>query len=74
MFADRRSFLGIPNFNDVVSNLPFATKGLWEAGGRGGLTLKVPREVWCFWSIPIAKISLIDGNAGHPWSFSRGFF
>jgi len=29
MFADRRSFLGIPNFNDVVSNLPFAVVGIW---------------------------------------------
>ncbi len=28
MFADRRSFLGIPNFGDVVSNLPFAAVGL----------------------------------------------
>jgi hypothetical protein len=29
MFADQRSFLGLPNFNDVVSNLPFAVVGLW---------------------------------------------
>jgi hypothetical protein len=29
MFADRRSFLGIPNFGDVVSNLPFAVIGVW---------------------------------------------
>ncbi len=28
-FADRRSFLGIPNFGDVVSNLPFAVVGIW---------------------------------------------
>jgi len=28
-FADRRSLLGIPNFGDVVSNLPFAVIGLW---------------------------------------------
>lgn len=28
-FADRRSFLGIPNFGDVVSNLPFAVIGAW---------------------------------------------
>jgi hypothetical protein len=28
-FADRRSFLGIPNFGDVVSNLPFAVIGIW---------------------------------------------
>ena len=29
VFADWRSFLGIPNFGDVVSNLPFAVVGLW---------------------------------------------
>ena len=28
MFADQRSFLGIPNFGDVVSNVPFAIFGL----------------------------------------------
>jgi hypothetical protein len=28
-FADQRSFLGIPNFADVVSNVPFAVFGLW---------------------------------------------
>jgi hypothetical protein len=29
LFADQRRFLGIPNFGDVVSNLPFAVIGLW---------------------------------------------
>jgi hypothetical protein len=29
LFADRRGFMGIPNFGDVVSNLPFAAIGLW---------------------------------------------
>ncbi|HEX7159594.1 MAG TPA: hypothetical protein VF214_11305 [Edaphobacter sp.] len=28
-FADQRSFLGIPHFADVVSNVPFAIFGLW---------------------------------------------
>jgi hypothetical protein len=28
-FADQRSFLGVPNFGDVVSNVPFAFVGLW---------------------------------------------
>jgi len=28
-FADQRSFLGIPNFGDVISNVPFAIVGLW---------------------------------------------
>jgi len=29
LFADRRSFLGISNFGDVASNLPFAVIGIW---------------------------------------------
>ena len=28
-FADHRRWLGIPNFGDVVSNVPFAVVGLW---------------------------------------------
>jgi len=28
-FADQRGFLGVPNFGDVVSNLPFAIFGVW---------------------------------------------
>jgi len=28
-FADHRSWLGIPNFGDVISNLPFAVVGFW---------------------------------------------
>jgi len=29
LFADQRSFLGIPNFGDVASNVPFAVIGIW---------------------------------------------
>jgi hypothetical protein len=29
MFADQRGALGIPNFGDVVSNVPFAIVGIW---------------------------------------------
>ena len=39
-FADQRLFLGIPNFADVTSNLPFllvGVVGLW-LGQRGRLT------------------------------------
>src|SRR5262249_9478332 len=36
MFADQRRFLGIPNFNKVVSNIPFAAVGLW------GLVFLIP--------------------------------
>lgn len=29
VFADQRMFLGVPNFDDVVSNVPFAIFGVW---------------------------------------------
>jgi hypothetical protein len=53
LFADRRSFLGIPNFGDVVSNLPFALVGAWglvfllrsHFSRRPGLFLD-EREMW----------------------------
>ena len=28
-FVDQRRFLGIPNFNDIVSDFPFESVGLW---------------------------------------------
>jgi len=33
-FADRRSWLGIPNAADVLSNIPFALVGLWALARR----------------------------------------
>ena len=56
-FADQRSFLGIPNFGDVVSNIPFALFGVW------GLL---------FWwrsyrmrsSVPLEQTSFLD-DRGH---------
>lgn len=39
-FADHRSWLGIPNFGDVVSNLPFAIVGVW-----GLIVLLTPNSV-----------------------------
>lgn len=29
LFADQRALLGVPNFGDVASNLPFAAIGIW---------------------------------------------
>ncbi len=39
-FADQRAWLGIPNFGDVISNVPFAIVGLWGLAFIG--TLKPP--------------------------------
>lgn len=49
-FADRRACLGIPNFGDVVSNLPFALAGAgglcFVAGGKGRRRFLDQREIW----------------------------
>jgi hypothetical protein len=39
-FADQRSWLWIPNFGDVVSNLPFAIVGVW-----GLIVLLAPNKI-----------------------------
>ena len=51
-FADQRSFLGIPRFADVISNLPFALVGLWgmifilRTGHRSVVPFLDARERW----------------------------
>lgn len=50
-FADHRGWLGIPNFGDVVSNLPFAIVGIWGLIVLFTLnTVKFadPRERWLY--------------------------
>jgi len=51
-FADHRTFFGIPNFNDVASNAPFAIFGLWGliAMLRPASRIKFidPRERWAY--------------------------
>jgi len=50
LFADRRSFFGIPNFGDVASNLPFAVIGiwglLWLLSSNSDCRFLDPRERW----------------------------
>jgi tryptophan-rich sensory protein len=49
-FADRRGFLGIPNFGDVASNVPFAIVGVWGiiflASGAASAHFIDQRERW----------------------------
>lgn len=50
-FADQRSWLAIPNFGDVVSNLPFAIVGLAGLAflfGPGARQFSDPRERWLY--------------------------
>ena len=50
LFADRRSFRGIPNFGDVVSNLPFAMVGIWGLVFllRSATVFLDRREIWAY--------------------------
>ncbi len=74
-FADRRTFLGIPNFGDVASNLPFAVVGLWGLGlvtrawrSNGRPAFVDPRERWC-WAVLFAGVALTSvGSAYYHWA------
>jgi hypothetical protein len=50
-FADQRGWLGIPNFGDVASNLPFAIVGIWGliflSEGQAA-KFADPRERWLY--------------------------
>jgi hypothetical protein len=66
-FADHRAWLGIPNFGDVVSNLPFAIVGLW-----GLIVMFMPgatkfvdeRERW-FYLVMFAALILTAFGSGY---------
>ena len=47
-FADHRVWLGVPNFGDVVSNIPFAIVGVWGLllVFTSRLKFADPRERW----------------------------
>jgi len=65
-FADHRAWLGIPNFGDVVSNVPFAIVGLWGLlfllGPRGNNFFD-PRERWLYVVMFAALILTAFGSA-----------
>ncbi len=69
-FADRRSFLGIPNFGDVASNLPFAVIGLWGLGflwrsnsGRAVQPFLDARERWPYLLVFVGLILTAFGSS-----------
>jgi hypothetical protein len=69
-FADRRSFLGIPNFGDVASNLPFAVIGLWGIGfllrstsGRAAQPFLDERERWPYLLVFVGLILTAFGSS-----------
>ncbi|ABA59385.1 conserved hypothetical protein [Nitrosococcus oceani ATCC 19707] len=65
-FVDRRSFLGIPNFFDVVSNLPFVLIGIF--GVRASLG-RLPRDVLPAWLAFFIAVSFVGvGSAYYHWA------
>jgi hypothetical protein len=74
-FADTRSVLGIPNFNDVISNAAFAVVGIlgvWVvAGKRHGAIFAEPSDAmpYLVFFISVAMVSL--GSAYYHWQPSN---
>ncbi|MAF48278.1 MAG: hypothetical protein QGH73_08735 [Rhodospirillales bacterium] len=71
-FADTRSWLGIPNFGDVVSNLPFAVFGgfgLFFVLGQAGRRIFdhfADRQPYIFFFIGVGLVSA--GSAYYHWA------
>ena len=65
-FADQRGWLGIPNFGDVVSNLPFAIVGVWGLVvlfKPGKTRFRDSRERWLYVVMFSALILTACGSA-----------
>jgi len=65
-FADQRPWLGIPNFGDVASNLPFAVVGVWGLIALfrpGAIKLADPRERWPYMVVFAGLILTSVGSA-----------
>ena len=75
LFADTRGFLGVPNFNDVVSNVGFAlvgALGLFIVAGKGRRNIFVRTAHARPYLIFFAGISLISlGSAYYHWEPSN---
>ena len=70
MFADQRRFLGIPNFNNVVSNFPFAAVGLWglvfllrSSCSQDGRPFLDRRERWPYLMVFVGLILTAAGSS-----------
>ncbi len=71
-FADHRAWLGIPNFGDVASNLPFAIVGVWGLivllkpvlSKPGAVKFADPRERWLY-SVMFAALILTAFGSGY---------
>lgn len=62
LFADRRTFLGIPNFWNVASNLPFVVVGVW---GFAFVRRQVDEPLRFAWLVFFAGIFLTAFGSGY---------
>jgi len=66
-FADQRAWLGIANFGDVASNLPFAIVGVWGlfflASNSPRRRFIESREQWPYWFIFLGMLATAFGSA-----------
>jgi hypothetical protein len=74
-FADQRSWLGIPNFGDVVSNLAFAVFGVWGLWFLSRLSLHETgtrfaerRERWFYVVVFFGMLLTAAGSSYYHWS------
>ncbi len=65
-FADRRVFFGIPNFFDVMSNIPFLLVGMAGASFCLGNRLRTLRSAWLTFFAGVAIVSA--GSAYYHWN------
>jgi len=76
-FADQRSWLGIPNFLNVASNLPFVLVGIagmaftWRAGAGDGHFVD-RRESWAYFWLFVGVFLTGFGSAYYHWSPDNG--
>jgi hypothetical protein len=69
-FADRRAFLGLPLFMNVISNLPIALAGLWGIAillkrtmpSRVGAVFATPAERWPYLLFSLGSLGIGIGS------------
>jgi hypothetical protein len=66
-FADQRTWLGIPNFGDVASNIVYLIAGLWGlvflASKSGSNYFLEPRERWPYFLVFLGLVLTAFGSA-----------
>ena len=70
-FADQRTFLHIPNFWLVISNLPFifvGVMGIQQLSCNHGIVFRKSREKAAYWIFFIAAIAIGFGSSYYHWA------